>query len=104
MLNVGDILVQKFGYNCILVSFYKVLSVTKTGKSIKVVKIGQKLVSDEDGYGQIGYVMPNEDEIDEKPFTRRIVKSEYSGDCIKVNEYSYAYLWDGNKVYFNSCD
>lgn len=102
MFEVGDILVSKFGYNCTLVNFYKVLSITPSGKSVRLAEIGSKIVED-DGYGQAGFVMPV-DEIKKTVGTKKINNSPYNGDYIKIDTYQYAYKWDGNKVHFNSYD
>lgn len=103
MLEVGDILVCKFGYNCTLVNFYKVLSKTSSGKSVRLAEIGSRIV-DNDGYGQSGHVMPFEDEIKRITGIKRISQSSYNGDFVKIDTYQYAYKWDGNKVHFDSYD
>ena len=41
-MKLGDILVAKFGYNCTLVDFYKVIK--KTPKMVTIQKIGSKIV------------------------------------------------------------
>lgn len=103
MVKVGDILVHSFGYNCTLVDFYKIVNVTKSGKSIKIRKLNSKMTS-HDGYGQAGKVVPDETFSNNEILTKRIVPSEYFGYMIKINDYSHAYPWDGKEVSFNSYD
>jgi hypothetical protein len=42
-VKVGDIFERSWGYDQTNVDFYKVVELTKTGKSAKVIKIGQKI-------------------------------------------------------------
>lgn len=97
MITTNDILVSKFGYDCTLVNFYKV--VKATGKTVMLQKIGEKIV-DDDGYGQAGHVVPNVEETIGNPFRRKCENSEY----VKVGQHSYARKWDGEKVAFDSYD
>ena len=60
MFEVNDIIVCEFGYNCRFVDFYKVVGVTKSGKSIKIRQVGEKVVS-HDEYGQSGFVKPSDE-------------------------------------------
>ena len=73
MFEVNDILVCSYGYNCHLVDFYKVVGVTKSGKSIKIRQVGEKIVS-HDGYGQAGYVKPTDEFVSEKVLGNHILK------------------------------
>lgn len=98
---VNDILVAKFGYNCTLVRFYKVLKVTET--QIQFVEIDSQMV-DHDGYGQAGHVMPLEIDIVGKKIIRRKVYVNGDYVSVKVDDYIWAKKWDGNKVHFDSYD
>lgn len=76
-VKVGDIFERSWGYEQTNVDFYKVVELTKTGKSAKAIKIGQKLVK------QTGFmsetVIPDPDKIiGEKPQTLRI--KQYRND------------------------
>lgn len=97
-MKLGDILVAKFGYNCTLVDFYKVIK--KTPKMVTVQKIGSKIVS-HDGYGQAGYVVADESIVEDEIIRRKIIDRN---DAIKISDYQYAYVWDGNEVHFDSYD
>lgn len=99
----GDILISKGGYNCTLVSFYKVVDITKSGLSAKIQEIGSTIVS-HDGYGQHGYVVPNDTEVKDKIFTRKIGKTFLGYNYVRINDYRYAYPWDGKQVWFDICD
>lgn len=99
----GDILVSKCGYNCTLVSFYKVVDLTPSGKSAKIIQLKNKFVED-DGYGQAGTVIPSNEKFNDKILTKRIDKSSGNTDILKINNYEYAYIWDNKPVYFNSYD
>ena len=97
-MKIGDILVAKFGYNCTLVDFYKVIN--RTPKMVTVQKIGSKIVS-HDGYGQAGYVVADEEVVEDEVLKRKIIEST---EAIKISDYCYAYKWDGNEVRFDSYD
>lgn len=98
MMNTGDILVSKFGYNCTLVDFYKVIK--RTPKMVTIQKIGSKIVS-HDGYGQAGYVIADESVVEDEIIRRKVMDER---DAIKIGDYHYAYKWDGNEVHFDSYD
>lgn len=102
MFNVNDIIVCNFGYNCHLVNFYKVVGVTKSGKSVKVRQLKEKVVS-HDGCGQAGLVVPSDEFNSEKVLTRKIQEGSWK-PYIKVEDYMYGYKWDGKEVAFDSYD
>ena len=98
----NDIIVCNFGYNCHLVNFYKVVGVTKSGKSVKIKQLKEKVVS-HDGYGQAGLVVPSDEFNSEKVLTRKIQEGSWK-PYIKVEDYMYGYKWDGKEVAFDSYD
>lgn len=102
MFNVNDILVGKTGYNCTLVEFYKVVRATKTTVML------QKMISEvtsHDGYGQAGYVVPSKQVSLEVPFRRKVKTTDHNKtNYVKISDYEYAYLWDGNEVAFDTYD
>ena len=102
MFNVNDILVCTYGYNCRLVSFYKVVDKTKSGKSIKIKQLGEKVVS-HDGYGQAGFVKPTDEFISDKVLTKRIYEGSWK-PYVKIDDHRYGYKWEGNEVAFDSYD
>lgn len=101
--HIDDILVSSYGYNCTLVSFYRVLRVTKA--SVVLQEIKWKF-AEHDGYGQVGKVVPVIEQVTlNSPITRRFKKT-YDGNnfYVAISKYEYAYLWDGQPVYYNSMD
>ena len=102
MFEVNDIIVCSYGYNCRLVDFYKVVGITKSGKSIKIRQVGEKLIS-HDGYGQAGFVKPSDEFVSDKVLTRKIQEGSWK-PYVKVDDYKYGYQWDGKEVAFDSYD
>ena len=100
-LKVGDVLYSSWGYEQTNVDFYKVISLSPSGKSAKIVRIGQKIVDDGTAGFMTEYVVadPNsEHPHDKKVLTKRI--QMYGGKpYLKLNSYSGATLWDGQKKY-----
>lgn len=102
-MQIGDILVSSYGYNCTLVSFYRVKRVTSA--SVWLQRLENKWAYDEDGYGQVGKVLPSERETAEKPIMRRRQVNQYSKtEYVAISNYEYAYPWDGQAKYYNSLD
>ena len=58
-IEIGTILVETYGWSALGNKFYKVASVSKTGKTITVERIGSNMV-EHDGYGQNGTEVPDE--------------------------------------------
>lgn len=58
-IEIGTILVRTYGCTALGHEFFKVASVSKTGKSITVEQIGSKMVENY-GYGQSGKEVPDE--------------------------------------------
>lgn len=102
MFEVNDILVSKFGYNCTLVTFYKVLRKTKSGKTVTLTRLNNKVV-DDDGYGQAGFVIPGDKYKEILPPKRITITNDGEG-CVKIDNYEFAYKWDNEPVYFDSYD
>jgi len=96
-LKVGDILYSIWGYEQTNVGFYKVINLTKTGKSVKLRRIGQ-IVTDTESPAMSEYVMPNINDVSGQITTHRI--KEYNvKPIIKLTTYEYAYLWDGKEKF-----
>ena len=98
---VGDILCCSWGYNMILVDFYKVVKITPSGKSISVVGMGSECVEGEAGYS--GFVMPSQYEDTTVIKNKRITKYDNSYG-IKISSCQHAYTWNGEKQYFDKMD
>ena len=98
----GMILVSSHGYNCTLVDFYRVKRVTNA--NIWLQHLESQWFSN-DGYGQVGKLIPSNRETSEKPFMRRKQHSEYcNSEYVMISKYEYAYIWNGKPEYYNSMD
>jgi len=96
-LKVGDVLYSIWGYDQQNVCFYKVVGLTKTGKSVKICRIGQR-VTDRESPAMSEYVLPNPNEERGEITTHRI--REYNGKpMIKLASYEYASPWDGKEKF-----
>lgn len=92
----GDIFVSSWGYEQTNIDFYEVVAVTKTGKSVKIAKMNKKYLGKDSG-GTQEKVMPGQ--VVEEPMVRRVGKGYKGVPSIKINDYSWANLWDGNPEY-----
>lgn len=101
-MNTGVMLVSKFGYGCSLVSFYKVVGMTASKKSVKLQEVELKFVTN-DGYYQAGTVVPS-DKIKGKIITKKINYRSDNQPYVKINDYEYAYVWNNTPVWYDSCD
>ncbi len=99
-MEVGNILVSRYGYGVSLVSFYKI--VKKTEKMVTLQEMKSKF-TEHDGYGQQGLVIPTNEKEDRTIFSRRILYS-YDEPYVKINEYERARVWDNQPVWYDSCD
>ena len=99
-IKAGDYLVAKFGYNATSIGFYKVVGLTPSGKSAKIVPVGKKITY---GNAHDGRCAIDTDKIGSKAFTSRIYFGD-DYDMVKVGYNSYARkLNDLNKEFeFNS--
>ena len=64
---VGSILVDSWGYDQTNIDYYKVVSVSPSGKSVMVVKVGQKMVEGSEGFMSES-VLPNPESVFGDPF------------------------------------
>lgn len=96
-LKVGDILYSSWGYDQTNIDFYKVIEITKSGKSAKIQSIGQKVTRNA-GF-MCEYVIANPAVVSSgKILTKRI--KEYNGKpYLNLTSYSGAFLWDGQEKY-----
>lgn len=89
-VKVGDIFERSWGYEQTNVDFYKVVEITKTGKSAKLVKIGQKITKQTGDMSEL--VEPDPDKIiGEKIQTLRI-KQYQSNGTVYIGD---TWRWDG---------
>lgn len=89
-IEVGDIFEHSWGYDQTNVDFYKVIELTKTGKSAKLVRIGQKITKQTGDMSEL--VEPDPDKrVGDKIQTLRIKQYRTDG-TIYIGHY---WRWDG---------
>ena len=97
-MTLGKIFVSQWGYEQTNVDYYKVVEVSKSGKTFTLQPIGNKVVE------VVGYcscmVVPDDTKLTGQPLTnRRIVNNGSNMIATNVsknpNYKVYAYLWDG---------
>ena len=91
----GDILVSAWGYEQTNIDFYKVVDTTP--KSVKIVRIGQRMTNESTGAPMSEYVVPNENEIRGQVMTKRVKVFRNSGEqYVGISSYAIARKWGGN--------
>lgn len=109
-VKVGDFFVSSWGYDQTNVDFYKVVGLTKSGKSVRVQKWTSAVVQDN---GPQVYMVPGAgpatgawvrvpegwNEYDRDAVapveTKRLRVGGYKSASFTLNSFSAAYLWDG---------
>lgn len=100
-MDLGEILVSRYGYSVSLVKFYKIIR--KTAKTVTLQEMKYKFVSS-DGYNQQGFVEPTNEKEDTRIISRRVLDIDSKSPYVKIDNYSRAYLWDKKAVWYDSCD
>lgn len=100
-MTIGKIFYSSWGYEQTNIDFYKVIEVSKSGKTFTLKKIGSQIVK-VDGYC-VEEVIPNESkEYDTILTNRRLLDTGYNGLVCNVSNRSdykiYAYEWDGQPL------
>lgn len=95
-IEVGDILERSWGYDQTNVTFVKVVEVSKTGKSAKIIRIGSKQVEAMSSMSGQVIADPSYEYPDQTPQLKRVKK--YS-DSLYLGEY---HKWDGRPCYTSS--
>lgn len=85
----GDILVGSFGYEASIAKWYRVLK--RTQKTVVLQELEGKRL----GGGLMDWTEVPTDEECGKPF-RRKVHSWGDSEHVQVEDYIYAYIWDGS--------
>lgn len=97
MLKINDILYSSWGYEQTNICFYKVVGLSKTGKSVKLRALGQISLTDKNEEPLLPmseYVIPNiYDEA--STITTHRIKERNGRPIIKLSSYEYAIPWDG---------
>ena len=91
-MKIGDILVNTFGYDARIATFWKVV-----GKTAKSVKIARMLDTYSTGDWSDGTTAAKTDSRLGNVTTRRLTNSYDNRPCVKT-EYGFAYVWDGKPL------
>lgn len=97
---IGDILHHQYRYQASFPQFYKVVKVSP--KSVVVVRLGNRMVANHDGYGQAGLEVPDELSIREKE-RRCVLKRKSNGEIGALVDSYCGYIakkWDGKPKEF----
>ena len=101
-MTVGKIFYSSWGYEQTNIDFYKVIAVSKSGKSITLIKLGNKIAEVEGFCSE--YVLPDESkEIGEPIKNRRLNTSKFGGQSFvnvstREDWTNYAYEWGGQPL------
>lgn len=96
-VEVGSIFECSWGYDQTNVDFYLVVGLTKSGKSVRVQRIGSRTV---DAHGPGGNrVVPNPEHVRGEVRTKRLRASSYHHWAFAARSFADAYLWDGQAQY-----
>lgn len=93
----GDIFVCSWGYSMVLVDFYQVTKVSKTGKTINVRQLATKVIDGAISSPEGGYVIPIKDRFVGEELKNKRVKGDYGVNrrpMFSVNSFSTAHLID----------
>ncbi len=101
-MTIGKIFYSSWGYEQTNIDFYKVVEVSKSGKSVSLQQIGSQIV------GINGFcseeVIPDESKLIGQPLTnRRLIETGYNdGPSVNVSERKdykiYAHEWHGKPI------
>lgn len=99
-VKVGDIFSASWGYDQTNVDFYEVLSVSKTGKTAKVVKVNGRIVDEDRNITHV-VATPGTGN-DEQAFTVHLRPTTWRGQpdwYFRVASYASASRWHGEPLY-----
>lgn len=109
MVKPGDFFVCSWGYDETRVDFYKVISLTPSGKSVRVQRWSKRIIDDNGGPvvhaipGESPTLVPcwdgGEQVAKVAPLEVRRLKNLGDLPWFTVNTYSVATLWDGRPQY-----
>ena len=94
-LKVGNILYSSWGYDQTNISLYKVVRLA--GKTMVVLQELQGTRHYGEDHFMAGTITPNEDEFYKSEFKKKAVN-----DCVSIESYELAQLWDGKPKQFTS--
>lgn len=100
-VQVGDFFEESWGYDQTNVTFYQVVDISATGKTVKLRRVRCSVVESRQ-YDDLLAPIANEfSELEGTGnaraglLTRRLRRSSYHGWAVNMTSYSDAYLWDG---------
>jgi len=97
-IQIGDIFYCGWGYSMSLNDWYKVVEKSPSGKTIKIRKLAKRTVEGHGGFS--GREVPIVDMFaSDNITTHRVLDGN-----IKISEYSWARLWDGESKWFDHLD
>jgi hypothetical protein len=92
-IKTGDVFASSWGYNQTNVVFYQVVDLTPSGKSARVRKVAQDVVSEGDGWEMVAPLM---DDFVSDTFTKRIGENLAGRDpYLRITSFEYAFPWSG---------
>jgi hypothetical protein len=95
----GDILVSGWGYSMRLYDFYEVVDFTVSGKSVRLRKMGGKLLTGGTPWQEP--IIPDLKAERGPVFTKKIINNKY----VKITSCQFAYIdsvWDGKKIFYQN--
>jgi hypothetical protein len=102
VVRVGDFFEESWGYDQTNVTFYQVVAISASGKTVKLRRVNATVVEAREYTGLLAPVRDGfRDDLDGMGnaraglLTRRLRMSSYSGWAVNMPSYSDAYLWDG---------
>ncbi len=100
-MTLGKIFYSSYGYEQTNIDFYKVIEVSKSGKTITLQKIGSEVV-EVNGYCSEEVIPNPKKEIGEPLTNRRLIECGYGGISVNVSKRSdykiYAHEWNGQPI------
>ena len=93
-VKINDIFYASWGYDQTNIDFVKVIDISKTGKTVKAVSIGQKMIEGSQGF-MSEKVAPDPDNIISKEPVKLHIKNGYSNPNEIILRGSYHYSTDG---------
>lgn len=93
---LNDILVCSWGYDQTNVDFYKVISITPSGKSVTIQRINSSVTEDGFMCGKSVPAVPHTvSKYNGEPMTKRVKLCAHYGYSVSISSYSTAFPYDG---------
>ena len=98
LVKKGDIFYNSWGYDQTNIDFYQVVDITKTGKSVKLKEIEQKVKGDSMAMSGHTVALKGKFKKGAKLITKKIQKTGTGEVFLKFN-HGWTTLWDGKPKY-----